>query len=289
MYTTVKQAEVNQEYQITQVIEENDTTSRIKEYMRKRNMKLTREDVMTLIEINGSSKKLDLSGCDLSGVNLSKLNLEEIFFGTTKIVMSATIEEMSSGANLEGAMLERANLKGANFGRANLKRAKFYKSDLTEATFWAADMEGVDLRGTTLTNADFYTAILKDARLLGARLNGANLLRAYLAGAMLSMKDIGSKIIQETMEGYENYYERWYITPDVKKYKQTHLDVRYLEAMEIYLTLKSTFLSAGRFDDASKAYFKERQLEKKTFAPWRAARYYGDAFCASRAIQPPNN
>lgn len=263
---------------MNQVTEEKDIASEVKEYIRKRNMRLNREDVIELIRINnGSAKDLDLSGCNLSGVNLSKLNLEGIILGTLKIAVVASIEEMTGGANLEGAVLERANFRKANFGRSNLKRAKFYHSDLSEATFWTADMEGADLRETNLTDANLYTAVLKDARLLGTCLKGANLNKANLVGAQLSIRDVGSKIIQESFEDYKKYYERWYVTPDVKnRYKERDLKIRYTHAIEIYLALKNAFLNAGRYDDASKAYFKERQLEKKTFAPWRAAIYYGE-------------
>jgi len=45
--------------------------------------------------------------------------------------------------------------------------------------------------------------------------------------------------------------------------------------MEIYLALKNAFLDAGRYHDASWAYVKERQMERKTKAPWRARQYHG--------------
>ena len=82
-------------------------------------------------------------------------------------------------------------------------------------------------------------------------------------------------MLQENLEEYEQYYTRWYVPPLVRKEtRQGHLDARYKEAMEIYLTLKKAFINAGRYDDASWAYVKERQMERKTYFPPTALRYY---------------
>ena len=44
---------------------------------------------------------------------------------------------------------------------------------------------------------------------------------------------------------------------------------------DAYLALKQNFESIGDYDAASWAYIKERQMEKKCSAPWRARRFYG--------------
>jgi hypothetical protein len=55
--------------------------------------KLTRANVLMLIERNGGPEGLDLSGYDLSGINLSKLDLHGIIFGNTQILDSRTVRK----------------------------------------------------------------------------------------------------------------------------------------------------------------------------------------------------
>src|SRR5574342_1338781 len=70
--------------------------------------KLTRADVLALIEKNGGPEGLDLSGYDLSGINLSKLDLHGTVFGNTQILEFANIEEVvNKRAVLDGAWLDR--------------------------------------------------------------------------------------------------------------------------------------------------------------------------------------
>ncbi len=62
---------------------------------------------------------------------------------------------------------------------------------------------------------------------------------------------------------------------------------RHGRARDIYRTLKNNFRSIGYYDDASWAYFKERQMEKETFQPTRARRYYGHELpktCSARSF-----
>ena len=64
---------------------------------------LTREDVLRLLEVVGTSSQLDLSGQNLERVDLSGLDLR--------------------GANLFGANLSKANLRGVHLENANLRGA----------------------------------------------------------------------------------------------------------------------------------------------------------------------
>jgi uncharacterized protein YjbI with pentapeptide repeats len=239
--------------------------------------KLTREDVLRLIGENGGPEGLDLSGCDLSGINLMQLDLHGIAFGSLKTVKFSGAESIERGANLEGAFLERSNLQRANFGRANLKGARLYKADLTEATLWTANAEGADLSEANLSRASLRSTIFRDARLDEAILEGADLYLADLRGATFSAGSIGPRVLQESYEDFRQYLRRWYVLPEVReRFEHRYLEERHKIAAEVYLALKNVFLNAGRYDDASWAYFKERQMRRITLAPWRARRYYGD-------------
>jgi len=243
----------------------------------KRTGKLIREDVLRLISENEGPEGLDLSGYDLSGINLSKLDLHGMVFGTTEILQFAETEDvLTQAANLDGAWLERSNLQRANFGRVSMKEAHFYQSDLTEATLWATNAEGTDFRRVNLSKANLYDTVFKDCRLMDVSLEGANLDRADLSGATLSAESLGKRLLQEDQVDYQQYYARWYISPKVRDlFIQRNLETRYKAAMEVYLALKNAFVAAGRYEDASWAYIKERQMEKKTYCPLLARRYYG--------------
>jgi Pentapeptide repeats (8 copies) len=87
-----------------------------------------------------------------------------------------------SGANLDGAHLERADLDGAQLASANLLRAY-----LADATLEEARLERVNLRGAQLAGA-----YLEKTQLAGADLRGAQLTGAYLRGANLAGKRLPS-------------------------------------------------------------------------------------------------
>jgi hypothetical protein len=240
--------------------------------------KLTRKDVLHLIDSNGGSEGLDLSGYDLSGINLSKLDLHGIIFGNIEILQFAETEDViTKSANLDGAWLERSNLQRANFGRVSMKGASFFQSDLTEATLWVANAEGANFSRANLSRADLYGTVLRDCKLMQARLEGANLDLADLTGINLSMESIGSELLQENQTEYQRYYARWYVSPKVKELFESHdgLKTRHIAAAEIYLGLKNAFMNSGRYGDASWAYIKERQMERKTYYPLVAMHYYG--------------
>lgn len=224
--------------------------------------RLTRKDVLRLIEENEGPEGLDLSGYDLSGANLIRLDLQGVVFGNVEPIKYADHVTSLKSANLERARLERANLQGANLGRVNLNFAHLYRADLSGATLWAASLEGADLGNATLTRADLYGAKLRDANLDGASLENANLHKADLSGASLSDKPVALGILQEGLESYRQYFTRWYIASSVKAESTRHLEARFSEAREIYLALKNAFTHSGRHNEASWAYRKERRMEK---------------------------
>jgi len=241
-------------------------------------LKLTREDVVRMIRENGGPEGLNLSGYDLSGVNLSGLDLRGVIFGVSKF---AGHERIASGATLKGAWLQDSDLTGANLARTDLEGAHCWQTIFYEADLHASNLRGANLGKANLRRSDLYGTDLRDTYLVGAQLQEANLCEAQLKGALLSAESIGASIIQETEMQYEEYFKRPYIEPETRRrYRGQHIRRRFLEAKEIYRTLKNAFIESGRYDDASWAYIKERQMEKKTHWPPSRAR-----FCYSNELE----
>ena len=239
--------------------------------------KLTRSQIIEIIKQKGTPDGLDFSGYDLSGVNLSRLDLHGIVFGNIQMLKFAENEDVvTKAAILDGAWLERCNLQKANFGRTSLKGVHFYHSDLSEATLWAANAEGSDFRKANLSKTNCFTTVFNNCRLMEANLDYANLHRASLSGATLSADSLKNHLLQENLEEYKRYFTRWYIDPHVwERYQDRSINGRYKEAEEIYLVLKNAFVNSGRYEDASWAYVKERQMERKSYFPLTARQYYG--------------
>jgi hypothetical protein len=270
----------------------------------------TREEILKLIEENGGPEGLDLSEKDLSGIDLGNetigKELEKMkspdpdkvpkwasMYTGNKNLIGVNLHE----ANIEGANLRGANLQGADLARtklqrailidANLRNADLYEADLRRAKLWRADLRGVNLRRAKLQKTSFYRAKLQEADLLEAKLEEANLWLANLFNAYLTRKSLGNAILQESEDKYREHYE--YDVSNLKEERREKLlKERYYHAREIYLALKSSFLNSGRYDDASWAYIKERQMEKETCHPKRARQYYSDeipAGCSMRSLK----
>ncbi|MDP2950295.1 MAG: pentapeptide repeat-containing protein [Chloroflexota bacterium] len=136
--------------------------------------RLTRDDVLRLIEEHGGPEDLDLRQADLRqadlrdldlhGARLPRANLQEANLG------GANVQEANlGGANLREANLCAANLQGANLGGANLQGASLVQADLQGAVLFWADLQQADLRLANLCRAD-----LSWSKLQGANLEGAN-------------------------------------------------------------------------------------------------------------------
>ncbi|MEH6477592.1 MAG: pentapeptide repeat-containing protein, partial [Sneathiella sp.] len=80
-----------------------------------------------------------------------------------------------SGANFEGAKLQKSVFSGCKLSRAILRGTNFI----------SADLFAVDLTKADLTNALLIRADLRGAELRGAKLNGANLQEADFRGGSM--------------------------------------------------------------------------------------------------------
>jgi uncharacterized protein YjbI with pentapeptide repeats len=229
--------------------------------------RLSREDVIRFVQANGGSSGLDISGADLSGANLENLDLQGIILGHYDPRLPRT--------NLEGTRLVRTNLRGAKLLRANFERAHMYLSNLQEADLRWANLSQANLYGADLRGANLYRSKLIGTDLWEARLEGADLYLAFFDDhTHLSRQSLGEQLLQEDLKLYRLFIER-NVVPTSRHELETHLQDRYFKASEIYLRLKSAFLGAGRYEDASWSYFKQRQTTRRASAPWHAKGNYG--------------
>ena len=105
--------------------------------------RLTRADVLRLIEEHAGPEGLDLREADLHEAHLREANLQ----GASLL-----------GANLQEASLLGANLQGADLRWANFQKANLWAANLQEANLWAVNLQGARLAGTSLRDANLEGA-----------------------------------------------------------------------------------------------------------------------------------
>jgi len=240
----------------------------------------TREEILKMIEENGSPENLDLSGKDLSGIDLSREAISkelEKYRQNNPDQSPLWFSHEREGINLKGAILKKANLTRAHLEGAFLWRAHLEEADLTDAHLEGAELtearlEGAYLRWAHLEGTSLWKAHLEGADLKGAHLQKVNLYDvaslagAYFEGAFLEQTRLKREQLGATI-GEE-------------------MDREYYMAKEAYLLLKNNFNQIGRYDDASWAYVKERQMEKMTYHPKLARTYYAKIEGLPEAASP---
>ncbi len=168
---------------------------------------LTRSDVEKLLDIAGSSDKLDLSGRNLSQIDLSEFNLTgATFIGANLTKANLTKAKLIGAtllqANLVNADLSEAEIKYANLQRANLSEAILKGANLSEAKLFGANLNKTNLSRAIMTKIYLQEATLDDADLSGADLTNANLILAKLGGVNLT----GATLTGATL--YQAYLKR---------------------------------------------------------------------------------
>ncbi len=257
----------------------------------------TTRQILEMIEENGGSEGLDLSGADLSLIDLSRrtieVELEEARRENPEIepvwvtlsgginLGKANLQKAELwGANLEGANLEKANLQRAHLREVNLQGANLLQTDLEVASLLRANLQGANLWRAKLRGADLREANLQSVNLLGANLQGANLAETNLQEARLWEADLrGSLFRGARLDDTEIDQKSLGVAIGEELAKE------YDQAREAYLRLKQNFDDLGDYAASAWAYQKERQMEKQCSAPWRARGIYGRD--ELRAPSPP--
>jgi hypothetical protein len=165
--------------------------------------------------------------------------------------------------------LTRADLRFACFRKANLAW-----SNLSGAQARGAEFEDASMATTDLTGTDLYEASLIRA----------NLWKAHLSGTGLSRRELGAVILSETPGNLKAFFEQHYPNTSAERIESAILRRHLEDARQIYAALKANFLETGKYQDASWAHIKERQMAKKTHHPKNARKYYTDEFPQGRAL-----
>ena len=204
--------------------------------------RLTREDVLRLLEEHGGPEDLDLEQADLQEANLSGIDLHRANLGE---------------ANLQGAQLSDCNLHGAYLAEANLRQATLEQADLHGATLSFADLQGAylshaNLQEATLVGSDLREAYLLRADLQSARLQQADLRRACLDLASLRDADLenanwGDYILRQEAAG------------------------NFRQEAPVYRALKQRHAEAGMYDIAGEFHYREMEVRRKL--AWQERRF----------------
>jgi hypothetical protein len=186
--------------------------------------RLTREDVIRLIEEHGGPEGLNLSGRDLREADLTKLDLQE--------------------TDLRWANLQGASLLNANLQETDLRWASLQGADLRIARLRGADLSWAKLKGADLSEGNLQEANLEGADLQGANLRGADLRRAWLAGANLRDGNLEDA--------------KWgdYVLGD-----ETAGDLG--GAASVYRALKQWYTETGMYDIAGQFHYREMEARRK--------------------------
>jgi uncharacterized protein YjbI with pentapeptide repeats len=213
--------------------------------------------LLDAIEAAGSAAALDLSAFDLSNLAMGSDAIRTQLARRRTKSKPVWYSEATEGLDLRGAHLASGSLAGS--------------------LLWRADLRDAILDGATLADADLGKSLLN-----GARLRQANLQRAIISGAILEAADLTSADLRSaTAHGVD-----FTTAHSVARIRLANADLDGAdlsraqleliddtdpeEARQAYLALRRAFTRAGRFDDGSWVYLKERAQERRLKAPSRA-------------------
>jgi uncharacterized protein YjbI with pentapeptide repeats len=263
--------------------------------------KLTRKDVLRLIEENGGPKGLDLSGQDLSWLDLGREAISREAGPVSRRSGKRPIwkSDRPGGIDLRGVILENANLRGANLAYANLydanlecavlnvailTRARLFRARLCGADLCWSNLSGAMARGAKFDNANLAVADLTGTDFREASLKDASLYKARFSGTRLGRRELGDVIVQENPDKLKALIERYY-QGAARGWIEIEIRTKQLDdARQVYAALKANFLDTGNYQDASWAHIKERQMAKKTHSPRNARNYYEEEFPQGRVL-----
>jgi len=205
-----------------------------------------------------------------------QLKIQRCKLSRKQIEQKIELNHGALGLDLSFSDVIRSDLSNMNLRGARLAECNFYLSNFTGSILANCDLRNTHFHDAILDDVDFYLADLENAHLIGASLKYANLNRTNLTNTRLPdriQEALGGKLLQEDERKYEEYFSK--IAEFVPEDSINHRRVlRFAEAANIYRTLKNNLMSAGRYDEASWAYIRERQLRRKALAPWRVIKMY---------------
>ena len=230
-------------------------------------------------------KSRDTEGVDLHGARLDRFGLSGAMLDGADFGM----------ARMRRAGLASAKAREASFFGADLRGARLTATDLRRANLAVSNLRGAFLDRTSFVEANLTSADLRDVHAIQPRFDGATLWGARLDGVDFSSLEPGAmagvfwtnavldrtRIRREQLAGSigeeiaaDQNRRRWRRRNADKVVReelddQAHGDwkssIEYRAAREVYLNLKNNFNSIGRYGDASWAYQKEREMERKAY------------------------
>ena len=252
--------------------------------------KIDLSHLLELIEENGGPEGLDLHGADLSDLD------------TRPQALRPYVQEYREQhePHAKPPWLRIGGEGGIDLAGAHLESAVLHNAQLAHASLWAARLDSAAAWATHLEHADLAFVHAEDADLLGAHLQNANLWGARLNHARLAFAHVQNADLRDA----QLYGVLWYsarldrtrlhrqqlgrMTGDqlTARGQIRHFPATFHDAREAYLSLKTNFDSIGRYEDASWAFVKERQMEKAMYFPTTA----GHGWIRDRmagAVPPP--
>ena len=158
-------------------------------------------------------------------------------------------------ADCRNADFSFANLADANFSGADMKYSNYSHANLKGAYLDNADLSGGRLMGCNLSGARLWHADLKGANLAEADLSGADLLNTNLSLV---------KFWNASIKGAKLLTKHNFLSKKSRFFSRYAIDEKGpVSAAEGYRNLKQYFMSVGRYDDASWASFKEKQMQRR--------------------------
>ncbi|MFH1791827.1 MAG: pentapeptide repeat-containing protein [Candidatus Omnitrophota bacterium] len=203
----------------------------------------------------------------------------------------ATIRDTASkGASFSGGNFSKVLFRGFDLSRSDLSGANLSRADMSEATLFdancrGAEFLGVNLTGADLTGADLGQADLTRANMSGARLWHANLEQANLIEADLRTADLWNakmfnvRLWRTDLRDAVSLTRFNFMRRQNRFFSICRINEKGMNsAVSAYRGLKQYFMSKGKYDDASWASYKERNLEKRFLITKR------DPMCVPSAV-----
>ena len=246
---------------------------------------LTREELFEIVEAAGSARLVDASNCVLEGIDLSQDAVTPLATEFKKVNnrcplwFNETLRSTDiSWINLSGSILVGINLRGALAQSSNLTRTSLTGAHLEGANLQFSKMEDVLLGNANLTRTILSGAFLQRAQVTGTTFDGAKFDFCDLKGV-----DFYHTLNVKNVSWYDAELDRTRIRRGqlgsaIQEESAAHKErsaEAYRQASEAYLLLKNNFLSIGRYDDASWAAVKERQMAKMQLHwGWRSGKIF---------------
>ena len=177
-------------------------------------------------------------------------------------------------ANFEGARFEDAFFGGAHFEDAEFMEAHFQEAFFGEAHFGKANFEGARFGRAFFAGALFRTTAYFIPHLVQ---NEISLEGAIIENISMTPLNLGKNAgIDFQNARLRNTDVR---RKDIEGHIKQEKEGTYPEAKDVYLRLKNNFHTLGRYDDASWAFQKEKEMERRILFKHRSyLKWFGSMF-----------